>query len=305
MPILAAVLTFLTAGALVVDLARPGVADPAREAVATVVGPVQSTLAGWDDRELTRATAERNALAAEVTRLEEQLRRADQVSALERSTTWGDHDLLPARVVAFSSATSPVAGRTVTIDVGSGDGVTENATVISADGLVGRVLRVAPSSADVLLLGDPGVVVGVRFGPEGALGSVEAVPQPGLPRRGHGELTLTALGDSEIRVGDEVTTLGSPDDIPYAARIPLGTVTAVDPERGQLGRTAVLTPHVDTDTLDLVAVVFVDRDELNDGDGEGDTTDTETDDGADTDTETDDGADTDTDDEPLTDGDER
>lgn len=259
MPVLAVVLTALTGGVLVLDLARPGLADPVREGVATVAGPVQSALAGWDDRELTRVTAERNALAAEVTRLEERLRRADQLAALDRSTTWGDHELLPARVVAFSSSTSPVAGRTVTIDVGARDGVTEHATVVSADGLVGRVLRVAPRSADVLLLGDPDVVVGVRFGSQGALGHVQAVPQPGLPRRGHGELTLTALGDGRVEVGDEVTTLGSPDDIPYAARIPLGTVTRVDPERGQLGRTAVVTPHVDADTLDLVAVVFVEH----------------------------------------------
>ena len=62
---------------------------------------------------------------------------------------------------------------------------------------------------------------------------------------------------SAIAVGDEVTTLGSPEDVPYVARVPLGTVTAVDPDRGQLGRTAVVTPHVDTDVLDLVAVVFV------------------------------------------------
>lgn len=261
MPVLAAVLAALTAGVLVVDLARPGLVDPVREEVATLVGPAQSVLAGWDDRELTRVTAERNALAAEVTRLEEQLRRADQLAALDRSTTWGDHELLPARVVAFSAATSPVAGRTVTIDVGARDGVTEHATVVSVDGLVGRVHRVAPRSADVLLLGDPGVVVGVRFGEQGALGHVEAVPQPGLPPRAPGELTLTALGDSTVEVGDEVSTLGSPDDVPYAARIPLGTVTSVDPERGQLGRTAVVTPHVDADTLDLVAVVFVDREE--------------------------------------------
>lgn len=256
MPVVAAVLTLFTGATVVVDLARPELAEPVRAAVARVAGPVQAALAGWDDRELTRLTHERNALAAEVTRLEEQLRRAEQLTVLDRSTTWGDHELLPARVVAFAPGTSPVAGRTVTIDVGSVDGVPEDATVVSVDGLVGRVLRVAPRTADVVLLGDAGVVVGVRFGQDGALGSVEAVPRPGLAPRGHGELTLTALGDSEIRVGDEVSTLGSPDDLPYVARVPLGTVTGVDPDRGQLGRTAVVTPHVDTDTLDLVAVVF-------------------------------------------------
>lgn len=256
MPILALVLTSLTAAVLVVDLARPGLAQPVREGVATVAAPAQSALAGWDDGGRRALTEERDALAAEVDRLQEQVLRHEQLRSLDRASTWGDHDLLPARVVAFSPGTSPVGGRTVTIDVGTRDGVGPDQTVVAADGLVGRVLRVAPTSSDVLLLGDAGVVVGVRFGPDGGLGSVEARPVPGLPARGHGELTLTALGDSAIEVGDEVSTLGSPDDRPYAARIPLGTVTAVDPDRGQLGRTAVVTPHVDTDTLDVVAVVF-------------------------------------------------
>lgn len=260
MPLLAAGLSLLTAGVMVVDLARPGLADPLRDAVAGVAAPAQSALAGWDDGRVAALTQERNALAAEVDRLEEQVRRHEQLQTLERATTWGEHTLLPARVVAFSAGTSPVGGRTVTIDVGERDGVGPDQTVVSSDGLVGRVLRVAERSSDVLLLGDAGVVVGVRFGAQGALGSVEAVPPPGLPSRGHGELTLTALGDSTIEVGDEVSTLGSPDDRPYAARLPLGTVTSVDPERGQLGRTAAVAPHVDTDTLDLVAVVFVDRD---------------------------------------------
>lgn len=257
-----AALTLASAGTVVLDLARPGTADPLRSAVATVAAPAQQALAGWDDDRVHELTQERNALAAEVTRLREQVRRHEQLQTLGRSTTWGDHRLLPARVVAWSAGTSPVGGRTVTIDVGEGDGVAEDQTVVSADGLVGRVLRVAPRSADVLLLGDPDVVVGVRYGDEadGALGSVSATAAPGLPPRGHGELTLTALGDSSIAVGDRVTTLGSPDDRPYVARVPLGTVTSVDPDRGQLGRTAVVTPFVDTDTLDLVAVVFPERD---------------------------------------------
>ena len=130
MPFLAAALTLLTAGAVVVDVARPGAADPLRTAAATAVGPVQTALAGWDDREVTRLTAERDALAAQVTQLEEQLRRADQLAALDRATTWGDHTLLPARVVAFAPATTPVGGRTVTLDVGADDGVREDLSLI-------------------------------------------------------------------------------------------------------------------------------------------------------------------------------
>lgn len=260
LPVIAAVLTALTGAALVVDLARPGLAEPVREQVAAVAAPVQTVLSGWDDDRVRELTQERDALAAEVTRLDEQVRRHGQLESLERSSTWGDHTLVPARVVAFSADSAPVGGRTVTIDVGSGDGIEVDQTVVDADGLVGRIVRVAPSSADVLLLGDAGVVVGVRFGPSQALGSVAATAAPGLPTRTGDQLTLTALGDSVPKVGDEVSTLGSPDDRPYAARIPLGTVVEVDPDRGQLGATAVVDPHVDTDLLDLVAVVQTGRD---------------------------------------------
>lgn len=263
---LALALSCLTAGALVLDLARPTLTEPLREAVATVAAPAQQVLSGWDEGRISELTAERDELAAQVSRLEQQLRANEQLQELESADlTTQERSLLPARVVAFAPGSSPVGGRTVTLDRGEQDGVRADQSVVNVDGLVGRVIRVAPGSADVLLLGDAGVVVGVRFGPEGALGSVEARPDPGLPARGHGELTLTVMGDSDVGVGDEVLTLGSPDDIPYAAGIPLGTVTAVDPDRGQLDRTAVVTPHVDTDTLDLVAVVLSGADDAPEG----------------------------------------
>lgn len=251
------VLVVLTIGAVVVDLARPSLTAPVRRAVATAAAPVQSAVAGWTDGELVQLTRERNALAARVDELEAQQEQAAAVGELDRSASWGVHDLLPARVVGFSSGSTPVGGRTVTIDAGERDGVEVDQSVVNVDGLVGRVVRVAPTSSDVVILGDPGVVVGVRFGGGGNLGTVRAEADPGLPPRAPGHLTLTALGDNEIREGDRVVTLGSADNIPYAARIPLGTVTSVDPDTGQLGGTAVVRPFVDVDALDLVAVVFV------------------------------------------------
>jgi len=251
------VLAVLTAVVVLLDLARPALTAPVRRTAATVLAPVQEALAGWDDDEVTALTRERDELSARFAELEADRDRQSDLADLERSSSWGDHELRPARVVGFSSGGTPAGERTVTIDVGSREGVSTDQTVVSSDGLVGRVRRVFPASSDVILLGDAGVVVGARFGPDGALGSVDARPAPGLPVRGPGELTLTALGDSPIRVGDEVTTLGSPDSIPYAAGVPLGTVTEVDPDTGQLGRTGVVQPHVDTDLLDLVAVVFV------------------------------------------------
>lgn len=251
------VLASVTVLVVLVDLARPDLTAPVRRVAATVVAPAQSVLAGWADGEVVELTRERNDLAARVEQLEAERELSEDLAALRRSASWGAHELLPARVVGFSSGSTPVGGRTVTIDVGSEDGVSTDQSVVNVDGLVGRVIRVAPSSSDVLLVGDAGVVVGVRFGAAGHLGSVRATPEPGLPARDSGELTLTALGDSTIVEGDPVRTLGSPDSVPYAAGIPLGTVTSVDPDTGQLGRTAAVRPHVDVDTLKLVAVVFV------------------------------------------------
>lgn len=254
--LLLGVLVGLTILVLLADLARPAVTDPVRRGAAGVFAPVQAAMTGWTDDRLTEVTRERDALDARVTELEAQVRTHEQLTGLERAAAgWGGHELLPARVVGFSSDSAPVGGRTVTIDAGEADGVHQDQTVISSDGLVGRVVRTAPRSADVLLLGGSDVVVGVRFGADGALGSVDGRPVPGLPAHSSGDLTLTAVGDSAITVGDLVTTLGSPDSVPYVADIPLGTVTAVDPDTGQLGRTAVVRPFVDTDALDLVAVV--------------------------------------------------
>ncbi|NLG19840.1 MAG: rod shape-determining protein MreC [Actinomycetales bacterium] len=256
--VLLGLLVALTVCVLLLDLARPAVTAPVRRAGATVFAPVQSAMTGWTDDRLTEVTRERDALDARVKELEAEVRTSAQLTELERAAAgWGGHELLPARVVGFSSGSTPVGGRTVTIDAGEDDGVRADQTVISSDGLVGRVVRTAPTSADVVLLGGSDVVVGVRFGDEGALGSVDGRPVPGLPPRASGQLTLTAVGDSVISVGDLVSTLGSPDSVPYVAGIPLGTVTSVDPDRGQLGRTAVVEPFVDGDTLDLVAVVLL------------------------------------------------
>lgn len=256
--VLLGLLIGLTVLVLLADLARPQLTDPVRRGAATVFAPVQSAMTGWSDDRLTEVTRERDALDARVKELEAEVATSGQLSELERAAAgWGGHELLPARVVGFSSPSAPVGGRSVTIDAGEADGVRVDQTVISSDGLVGRVIRTAPTSADVVLLGGSDVVVGVRFGGDGALGSVDGRPAPGLPARASGELTLTAVGDSPIRPGDLVTTLGSPDSIPYVAGIPLGTVTAVDPDTGQLGRTAVVAPFVDIDTLDLLAVVLL------------------------------------------------
>ena len=61
---------------------------------------------------------------------------------------------------------------TVTINVGSRDGVTANETVLNGDGLVGTVVSVTSSTAAVQLLTDAGTTVGVRMTGDGQIGAL-------------------------------------------------------------------------------------------------------------------------------------
>lgn len=270
---LLAVAAGLTLVVLVIDLARPQWTEPARTLAARAVAPAQIWLNELTQTELTEIAAERDALAARVSELEADLAQIDEVVAIQAlaaraptddhsgapagAPSWGQASLLPARVVGWPSASAPVGQRRVIIDAGSQHGVELDQTVVDADGLVGRVTRVEPRSSEVTVLGDPGVVVGVRFGEYQALGSIAAAPVLQIPiePRAPGELTLTALGGTPVQVGDEVLTLGSPSGLPYAAGIPLGVVVAVDPPIGTFAGTAVVRPHIEADRLNVVAVL--------------------------------------------------
>jgi len=141
-------------------------------------------------------------------------------------------------------------------DVGYRDGVTKDLTVIAGAGLVGRVIAVAAWTSDVLVVGDRDLTVGVRVGTKGWLGSVSATAPVGAPPRAPGRLSLTLLEQGTVEVGDTVTTLGSVGGRPFIPDVPVGTVVSLDPDRGQLTVSAIVEPIVDTEALDVVAVVL-------------------------------------------------
>jgi len=177
-----------------------------------------------------------------------------QVSRLLAASDLAGSALLPARVVAVGRQSAAGPER-VTIDVGSRDGARVDQCVVSADGLVGRVVAVSPWTADVLLLGSADLVVGVRVGATGTLGSVGS-GGAGVHRRPAGLLNLEAVQRGTVRDGDPVTTLGSAGGSPFPAGLPVGEVTAVDTARGSLAATGAVRPAVDPTALDVVGVVL-------------------------------------------------
>ena len=102
-------------------------------------------------------------------------RRRDGTSSFSaltgRRPTCPGASFVPARVVGVGREGAAGPER-VTLDVGARDGVRADLSVVNADGLVGRVVAVSPWTCDVLLVGSADLVVGVRVGAAGTLGSV-------------------------------------------------------------------------------------------------------------------------------------
>jgi rod shape-determining protein MreC len=124
--------------------------------------------------------------------------------------------------------------------------------VLNDDGLVGRVLRVTPTTATVLLIVDTGSVVGGRVGSSMQVGFVKG--QGGLGD--HDALDLELVDHTQApATGDSIVTWGSRGGAPYVAGVPVGRVTAVYASLRESSQRAVIEPYVDFGALDLVGVV--------------------------------------------------
>jgi rod shape-determining protein MreC len=240
--------------------------EPAREAMGSVLGPVESgtstvvrpvsAVGGWftSRRHLQHDVA---ALESENARLKAQQAttsyQRNQLTEYQGLTSAADtlgQTLVPAHVVAYGSAQS--FSRTVTIDAGSRAGLQPDQTVLNDHGLVGRVLRVTPTTATVLLIVDSGSVVGGRDGTSMKVGFLRG--RGGLGA--HGSLDLQLVDDAEAPAkGDTIVTWGSKDGAPYVSGVPIGRVSAVYASLRESTQRAVIVPYVDFGSLDLVGVV--------------------------------------------------
>jgi rod shape-determining protein MreC len=132
-----------------------------------------------------------------------------------------------------------------TLVIYTGDAaVAVNQPVLSANGLVGRVVTVAGPYAKVQLITDRAASVGVM---------ILRTRRQGIVRgsgRGSGTLELDFVPlQADVRPGDTVQTAGI--DGVYPRGIPVGTVTSVS-QGGQLFHRLQLAPAVDFGALDQV-----------------------------------------------------
>ncbi|MDP2014380.1 MAG: rod shape-determining protein MreC, partial [Actinomycetota bacterium] len=220
---------------------------------ATVFSPILGIGSWWatwgDQREAIAALeAENSSLRGLVRRAAEDRARADALDGLLKVAGAGRYRIVPAEVIAVG----PVQefSWTVTIDIGTQDGIERDMSVINADGLVGRVSAVYRTTSTVVLIVDPSVSVGARIAGSEEVGILS----------GTGDLNslefqmLNPLAD--VKAAEALVTFGSKNGKPYAPGIPIGQVIEVRGTAGQLTRVATISPFADLSSLTIVGVVI-------------------------------------------------
>ena len=134
----------------------------------------------------------------------------------------------------------------LTIDLGARDGILASMTVVTDQGLVGRILEVYPTSSRVLLITDARSSVAAVLQRNRAAGLVEG--RPG------GRLVMTGIRqDQVVAVGDIVETSGMGGNLPKGLII--GQVTKVVRTDVQMFQEAEVAPVVTLGNAERVLVV--------------------------------------------------
>ncbi len=149
---------------------------------------------------------------------------------------------VPAQVIGSSGSD---LSRSVYIDKGSNDGIEQDMAVITANGIVGKVLRVYPSTSLVLMINDQSSGVGALLEKSRLQGVLRGTPT--------GELSLDrVMSDEQVTPGEVVLSSGGDQIFPKG--LPVGRVTNVSPGH-DLFLNIRVKPTADLSRLEEVLVV--------------------------------------------------
>jgi len=237
---------------LTVEAAWSFVTAPATDALSVVgvrVGgavDAMTRLAGLEaeNQKLRRELALYNSMKLELAELAADNARLRSLLYLKR--TLGNWRLLPAAVIGRNP---DQWFDTVTVGAGSHAGVRVGMPVLVPEGVVGRVVAVSPTTAEVMLLLDPASGVGALDVRSRAAGVVLG-SNPSA-----GTLTFRLFSQHpDVAPGDAVVTSGFSQYYPKG--LLLGTVTAVHPGPYGLTETATVVPAVNFNRLETVMIVL-------------------------------------------------
>ncbi|MGD0568898.1 MAG: rod shape-determining protein MreC [Candidatus Sulfotelmatobacter sp.] len=135
--------------------------------------------------------------------------------------------------------------RSIYIDKGSNDGIAPDMAVITAGGIVGKVLHVYPSTSLVLMINDQSSGAGAMLEKSRLQGVLRGTP--------NGELMLErVMSDETVAVGE--TVLSSGGDQIFPKGLPVGTVSKVSVGK-EMFLNIQVKPAADLSRLEEVLVV--------------------------------------------------
>ena len=233
-------------------------------AIVRVSAPLQSLFGGiarsvggaWGRYvHLVGVEAERARLVEDNARLKAELaeaqRAAGRTAELERLLALRGHSKLPSISARVIGAESSPFFRVLRLRLDRGeDEVKPGMPVLAADGVVGRIQRVAGPYCDVLLAVDPKCAIDVVVPRTGARGILRGVA---AEDRYRGRIEYLLKKD-EVETGDAVVTSGIGG--PFPRDLPIGTIGKVT--RGPVGlyQEAEVVPAVDFGRLREVVVLL-------------------------------------------------
>lgn len=227
---------------------------PIQRGITAVFRPVGNFFSSLSD--LASLRSENVKLKNEIDELESGIAEAEAVTSenarlralLDLDESWLTMETVTATVIAKSPANYKWA---YLIDKGRNDGLRPDMAVIDATpGLVGKIVRVGPDTATVLLLIDPQAAAQARV--EGGQRYTGLV-------RGNGgaeELSLEDIdSNATVDVGDEIVTSGYDEGV-FPPSIPIGRVVSVSAAGAALDQEIFVQPWADFSNLDFVRVLL-------------------------------------------------
>ncbi|HED11722.1 MAG TPA: rod shape-determining protein MreC [Caldithrix abyssi] len=153
-----------------------------------------------------------------------------------------DYDLLPAKVVGFSPQ-SQITGLLLSSD--NMQSIKKNSAVMTADGLVGKIVKLSGRFAIAQILFDANIRVSARVQRNRELGLIKWDGARGL-------LLDQVANTVRIEVGDVVYTSGMSQI--YPPNIKIGVVSEVQEQENVLFQRIRVIPSVNFDALDEVLI---------------------------------------------------
>ncbi len=211
----------------------------------------QSSVSGvWHNYFYLRGVRQENReLKQEIERLRiEQVRLnqdAEQARRLQALLGFREQFISKTMAAQVIGSSGSEQSRSIYIDKGTRDGIKPDMAVITAEGVVGKVLRAFRSSSQVLLVNDQTSGVGAILEKSRLQGVLRGTPV--------GEVVLEkVMSDETVQPGDRVLTSGGDQIFPKG--LPVGTVTKVSPG-SELFLNIRVKPSADLSRLEEVLVI--------------------------------------------------